>query len=234
MSAPRIIVALDYPHAAQARQMVARLDATRSALKVGKELFTRAGPQFVEELVAGGFRVFLDLKFHDIPNTVAGACAAARDLGVWMLNVHASGGSAMMEAARSALGDAADRPLLIAVTVLTSMDEEDLACIGVHATPSQHVVRLAALAEESQLDGVVCSAQDLVMLRQAVAPEFLAVTPGVRPEGAPASDQKRIATPAEALAAGASYLVIGRPITAAEDPMRALAAIEREIEDRLS
>lgn len=224
-----IIVALDHPAQASALEMAARLDPRRCRVKVGKELFTRAGPAVVEALAARGFEVFLDLKFHDIPRTVAGACRAAADLGAWMINVHASGGTAMMEAARAATGRGPGAPLLVAVTVLTSLDEADLAELGVAATPAAQAVRLAALAEAAGLDGVVCSPSDLARLRAAFAPPFLAVTPGVRPRGSDAGDQKRIATPAAAIAAGASHLVIGRPITEAPDAMAALAAIESEI-----
>ena len=222
-----IIVALDYPDADSALAMADRLDARQCRVKVGKELFTRAGPQVVRDLQKRDFEVFLDLKYHDIPNTVAGACRAAADLGVWMFNVHASGGEAMMLAARQALAD--DGPLLIAVTVLTSLDETDLAEIGVSANPAAQVLRLATLAESAGLDGVVCSPTDLHRLRESVASNFLAVTPGVRPVGASSGDQKRVATPAKALADGANYLVIGRPITAAADPMLALNAILTEI-----
>lgn len=229
MADPRIIVALDHPAADAALALAERLDPSRCRVKVGKELFTRAGPAVVESLQARGFQVFLDLKFHDIPNTVAGACRAAADLGVWMLNVHASGGAAMMRAAREAVGEGRAAPLLIAVTVLTSLDAADLAQIGVMDPPAVQVVRLAALAQASGMDGVVCSPMDLTRLRAAVAPGFLAVTPGVRPAGAAVGDQKRIATPGAALRAGASHLVIGRPITAAADPLAALAAIEAEI-----
>jgi len=226
---PRIIVALDVPGADAALALAGRLDPARCRVKVGKELFTRAGPAVVEALQGRRFDVFLDLKYHDIPNTVAGACRAAADLGVWMVNVHASGGIAMMEAARAAVGEGADAPLLIAVTVLTSLDEADLAELGVHAHPSAQAVRLAALAESCGFDGVVCSPADLERLRESVSPDFLAVTPGVRPAGAAAADQKRIATPAAALAMGATHLVIGRPVTGAADPLAALLAIEREI-----
>ncbi|MFT5173229.1 MAG: orotidine-5'-phosphate decarboxylase [Gammaproteobacteria bacterium] len=227
---PRIIVALDYASAQEALQMAQRLDPKRCRVKVGKELFTRAGPDVVRALQDQGFDVFLDLKFHDIPNTIAGACRAAAELGVWMVNVHASGGGSMMRAAREALGDGANAPLLIAVTVLTSLDKTDLAQVGLNTNPAAQVVRLAALAENAGLDGVVCSAADLQGLRATVAPGFLAVTPGVRPPGAAVGDQKRIATPALAIADGASYLVIGRPITAAPDTLAALQAIEAQLD----
>lgn len=226
---PRIIVALDHGDQASALALARQLAPERCRVKVGKELFTRAGPAVVEALHALRFEVFLDLKFHDIPNTVAGACRAAADLGVWMVDIHASGGVAMMQAAREAVGRGGDAPLLIAVTVLTSLDESDLAELGVSANPAAQVVRLAALAEEAGMDGVVCSPADLARLREAVAPDFLAVTPGVRPAGSGHGDQKRVATPAAAMAAGATHLVIGRPITAATDPMAALAAIESEL-----
>jgi orotidine-5'-phosphate decarboxylase len=232
VSGPRIVVALDCATAQDAMAMATRLQPGSCRLKVGKELFTRAGPDVVRALQAQGFDVFLDLKFHDIPNTVAGACRAAAELGVWMVNVHASGGESMMRAARDALGDGAGAPLLIAVTVLTSLDETDLAEVGIMANPVAQAVRLAALAESAGLDGVVCSAADLKRMREAVAPGFLAVTPGVRPAGAKVDDQKRVATPAIAIADGASYLVIGRPITTAPDPLAALRAIEEELNER--
>ncbi len=230
MPAPRIIVALDVPDAAAALALAARLDASKCSLKVGKELFTAAGPGLVRELAGRGFRVFLDLKFHDIPNTAAQACAAATRLGVWMLNVHASGGAAMMAAARDAVGRTAaeaglPRPLLIAVTVLTSLSAGDLAAIGVNASPEEQVLRLARLTQAQGLDGVVCSAREAAALRRALGPGFALVTPGIRPEGSAANDQARVMTPPQAIAAGADYLVIGRPIAAAPDPQAALDAI---------
>jgi len=223
---PRIIVALDFPRAEPALALAEALDPSRCRLKVGKELFTRLGPAFVERLASLGFQVFLDLKFHDIPNTVAAACEAAADLGVWMTNLHASGGRRMMEAARERLARRAHRPLLIAVTLLTSLDAEDLAAIGCPGDPHQRVLGLAGLARDAGLDGVVCSPQEAASVRAGMGPGFRLVTPGVRPAGADRDDQKRAMTPAEALAAGADYLVIGRPITAAPDPLAALAAIE--------
>ena len=234
MTGPRVIVALDFPDAAPALALASRLDPSKCAVKVGKELFTAADAGFVRELVRRGFRVFLDLKFHDIPNTVAQACAAATRLGVWMLNVHASGGSAMMAAARDAVAKSArdsgiDRPLLIAVTVLTSLDAADLAAIGVAATPEEQVLRLAGLASSQGLDGVVCSAREATALRRALGPAFRLVTPGIRPAGSEAQDQARVMTPAQAIAAGADYLVIGRPVTAAADPVAALDAINASI-----
>ena len=226
---PRIIVALDFARQEPALALVERLDPRRCRLKVGKELFTRCGPALVERLCGLGFQVFLDLKFHDIPNTVAAACAAAADLGVWMTNLHASGGRRMMEAAREALAQRANPPLLIAVTVLTSLDASDLQAIGCPGEPRQRVLGLATLARDAGLDGVVCSPQEAAPVRAALGPGFRLVTPGVRPAGAAVGDQKRVMTPAEARAAGADYLVIGRPITAAADPLAALAMIEQEL-----
>ena len=230
MSSSPVIVALDFPSAASALALVERLDPQACRLKVGKELFTRAGPALVETLIRRGFELFLDLKFHDIPNTVAAACDAAADLGVWMVNLHASGGPAMMEAARERLEKRGGRrPRLIAVTILTSLGEQELAQIGFSGTPKENVLRLAALAARSGLDGVVCSPLEAADLRSRQGPDFLLVTPGVRPAGAALNDQKRVMTPAEAMAAGADYLVVGRPITAAEDPLAALQAINRSL-----
>jgi orotidine-5'-phosphate decarboxylase len=229
MSDPKVIVALDYASAAEASALVARLDPSLCRLKVGKELFTAAGPAFVEQLVGAGFGVFLDLKFHDIPNTVAAACRAAANLGVWMLNVHALGGRAMMAAAREAVAASAHRPKLIAVTVLTSMGAQDLAEVGVAGSPEQAVLRLARLTQDCGLDGVVCSARETAALRAACGNDFLLVTPGIRPASAAVGDQVRVATPADAIKNGASYLVIGRPITQAPDPLRALEQINTEI-----
>lgn len=231
---PRVIVALDFPDTLSAFGLAARLDPAQCALKVGKELFTAADAGLVRELVRRGFRVFLDLKFHDIPNTVAQACAAATRLGVWMINVHASGGRAMMAAARESVAKTAaetglPKPLLIAVTVLTSLDAADLAAIGIDATPEAQVLRLARLAQGEGLDGVVCSAREAPALRAACGPAFKLVTPGIRPAGASVQDQARVMTPVDALAAGADYLVIGRPITGASDPLAALAAINASI-----
>ncbi len=227
----KIIVALDYADAASALALVDRLDPALCRLKVGKELFTVAGPELVRALVARGFDVFLDLKFHDIPNTVAAACRAAAGLGVWMLNVHASGGSRMMTAAHAALATLPQPPLLIAVTVLTSMNGEDLGEIGVTSAPADQVLRLARLAQASQLDGVVCSAQEAALLRLNLGAAFRLVTPGIRPAGADSGDQRRVMTPVEALHAGASDLVIGRPITAATDPLAALQQIHFDIQN---
>jgi orotidine-5'-phosphate decarboxylase len=228
-SDPRVIVALDYAEATDAIALARRLDPAQCRVKVGKELFTAAGPAVVEALVRLGFGVFLDLKFHDIPNTVAGACRAAARLGVWMLNVHACGGKSMLEAARSAIDASTHRPKLIAVTLLTSMGKQDLADVGLHGTPDEVVARLALLARSCGLDGVVCSAQEAAVLRAGCGPAFLLVTPGVRPAGAQAGDQQRIVTPAGAIAGGADYLVVGRPITRAADPLAALARVNSEI-----
>ncbi len=224
---PRVIVALDFPDMMSAFGLAARLDPAACAVKVGKELFTVAEAGLVRELVRRGFRVFLDLKFHDIPNTVAQACAAATRLGVWMIDVHAAGGSAMLAAARDAVAKTAaaegrPRPLLIAITVLTSLDAADLAAIGVAGPAEAQVLRLARLAQASGLDGVVCSAQEAATLRAACGSGFKLVTPGIRLAGTAAHDQARVMTPEAAIAAGADYLVIGRAITGAVDPLRAL------------
>ncbi|MDD5388932.1 MAG: orotidine-5'-phosphate decarboxylase [Gallionellaceae bacterium] len=227
----KIIVALDYERADQARAFVDRVRPDLCRLKVGKELFVAAGPAFVEELAARGFAIFLDLKFHDIPNTVAQACKAAARLGVWMMNVHASGGPRMMRAAREALEGLpglTSRPRLIAVTVLTSMGEDELRAIGVEANAERQVHLLATLAHDSGMDGVVCSAREAPLLRP-IGTDFLLVTPGIRPVGSDVGDQTRILTPAQAIQAGSDYLVIGRPITQAADPLAALEAIAREI-----
>lgn len=228
----RVIVALDYPDPAQALRMAERLDPAACRLKVGKELFTRGGPSLVEQLHRRDFSVFLDLKFHDIPNTVAAACRAAGSLGVWMLNVHAQGGRRMMEAAREALDGFQHPPLLIAVTVLTSLGAEELKELGHTESPDQLVLRLAALTRSAGLDGVVCSAQEAAALKKANGDDFVLVTPGIRPAGSSKDDQNRVMTPEAALAAGSDYLVIGRPITAAPDPLMALAEIRRSIGER--
>jgi orotidine-5'-phosphate decarboxylase len=225
----RVIVALDYPDAASALQLVAGLSPDLCRLKVGKELFTRAGPPLVEELASRGFDVFLDLKFHDIPNTVASACHAAADLGVWMVNVHALGGERMLLAAREGLERAKHTPLLIAVTILTSMDVHDLAAVGLSGTPEENVLRLATLAHLSGLDGVVCSSRETGILRDRLGPDFRLITPGIRPAGCQADDQRRVMTPADAISAGSSYLVIGRPVTQADDPVSVLRTINSEL-----
>lgn len=229
MNGPRIVVALDFAEERQALELAARLEPGRCRLKIGKELFTRAGPALVERLVGQGFDVFLDLKFHDIPNTTARACAAAAELGVWMVNVHALGGRAMLAAAREAVEAASNRPLLVAVTVLTSLAEDGLHEVGLGGSVQDNVLRLAGLASDCGLDGVVCSAREAADLRGRFGEGFALVTPGIRPAGAAANDQQRIVTPAEAVRLGASYLVIGRPITAAPEPLQAIEAIEREL-----
>jgi orotidine-5'-phosphate decarboxylase len=228
MNSP-VIVALDFPDEASANALVDRLEPSLCRLKVGKELFTRCGPDLIRRLQGRGFEVFLDLKFHDIPNTVAAACAAAADLGVWMVNLHCSGGARMMAAARERLERCARRPLLIGVTVLTSLDAEDLAAVGCPGDPAQRVLRLAELGQRAGLDGVVCSPREAAAVRAERGPGFILVTPGVRPSVTAGDDQKRVMTPADALAQGATYLVIGRPITAAPDPMAALESIERSL-----
>jgi orotidine-5'-phosphate decarboxylase len=224
-----IIVALDFPSRDAALALASWLDPAQCRVKVGKELFTRCGPTVVEKLQRQGFEVFLDLKFHDIPNTTAMAVKAAAELGVWMVNVHCSGGLRMMSACREELEKInGSRPLLIGVTVLTSMEQADLAGIGLEVTPAQQVMRLAALADEAGLDGLVCSAHEAGALK-AVHSRLQLVTPGIRPVGSSADDQKRILTPHQALAAGSDYLVIGRPISQAVDPAAALATIVTEL-----
>jgi len=235
VSPPRVIVALDFPDAAAALALARRLTPALCRLKVGNELYTAAGPAVVEALVRSGFSVFLDLKFHDIPNTVAQACRSAAALGVWMLDVHALGGRAMLTAAREALGNAPDRPRIIAVTILTSLAANDLREVGIDDAPGPAASRLAGLAQASGLDGVVCSAVEASLLRSQCGPDYLLVTPGIRPASErrdreeQSDDQKRISTPRAALDAGASYLVIGRPITRASDPSGVLRRIHEEI-----
>ena len=234
---PRVIVALDFANPMHALALADRLDPRVCALKVGKEMFVVAGPEPVRWMIERGFRVFLDLKFHDIPNTVAQACAAAARLGVWMIDVHAAGGRAMLRAAREAVDAAAAqagtaRPLLVAVTVLTSLDDDALRETGVDSDAKTQALRLARLARDCALDGVVCSAHEAGSLRAACGHDFVLVTPGIRPQGASANDQARIVTPEEAIRSGASFLVVGRPITAAPDPLAALAAIGRSLESR--
>ncbi|AYV13820.1 MULTISPECIES: orotidine-5'-phosphate decarboxylase [Shewanella] len=230
MTETPIVVALDFDNKFKALQLIDKLDPSMCRLKVGKEMFTLFGPQLVKEIHDRGFDLFLDLKFHDIPNTVAKAVTAAAEMGVWMVNVHASGGLAMMEAARRALlpyGDNA--PLLIAVTVLTSMSDDELKLIGVAGSAEDQVRRLARLTQKAGLDGVVCSARESSMLKAELGADFKLVTPGIRPAGSDAGDQKRIMTPAEAMAAGSDYLVIGRPITQAADPLATLQAIHQSL-----
>lgn len=229
MNESQIIVALDFASRETANRLVEQLNPAQCKLKVGKELFVAAGPDYVTSLVQRGYDVFLDLKFHDIPNTVAAACRAAAQLGVWMINVHALGGRAMLEAAREALENTPTRPKLIAVTLLTSLVDEELIEIGIAGSTQQSVSNLASLTQSCGLDGVVCSAREVNRLRRERGKDFLLVTPGIRPEQAERGDQARIATPHEAIKNGSSYLVIGRPITQAPDPLAALAAIQQEI-----
>jgi orotidine-5'-phosphate decarboxylase len=224
-----VIVALDFADGRAARSFAKRLDTAQCKVKVGNELFTAEGPPLVQALVRRGFGVFLDLKFNDIPNTVAAACRAAAGLGVWMLNVHASGGRATLDAAREAVGTRPGAPKLVAVTLLTSMTQRDVTDVGFAGGALDVVQRLARLAKSAGLDGVVCSGQEAAPLRAACGRDFCLVTPGIRPSRAAADDQKRVMTPRDALIAGADYLVIGRPITQAADPVAALAAINGDI-----
>lgn len=225
-----VIVALDYPSAEPALALARQLSPELCRLKVGKELFTRTGQSLVEALHQLGFEVFLDLKFHDIPNTVAGAVRSAAELGVWMVNVHASGGRRMMEAAAGALQGFTDRPQLIAVTVLTSMSDDDLRELGYTETAAERVTRLAALTQDCGLDGVVCSAMEAPQLRRERGSDFCLVTPGIRLAGDDAGDQRRVLTPADAIANGSDYLVIGRSVTGAADPLAALQRVHSELD----
>jgi orotidine-5'-phosphate decarboxylase len=225
MELPKIYVALDYQNASDADALIEQLPSGKVGLKVGKELFTSAGPQWVASLVEKGFSIFLDLKFHDIPNTVAKAVTAAAKLGVDVVNVHASGGSRMMKAAADALKEMDNPPLLIGVTVLTSMDESDLKELGISKSVNEQVEYLAKLAKSSGLKGVVCSAQEANMLKAACGNDFKLMTPGIRPEGSSKDDQRRTMTPAEAVTVGVDYMVIGRPITQSPDPAQAVENI---------
>jgi len=227
---PKVVVALDFDKKADALSFVDKIQPSDCRLKVGKEMFTYFGPEFVKTLTHRGFDVFLDLKFHDIPNTVAKAVRASADLGVWMVNVHASGGSKMMVAAKDALASYQESaPLLIGVTVLTSMGQDDLLGLGITKTPAEQVMALATLANESGLDGVVCSAWEAEALKKSQGKSFKLITPGIRPVGASSDDQKRIMTPTEAINVGVDYLVIGRPITKAEDPHAVLQSINASL-----
>lgn len=230
ISNSKIIIALDFPDAQQALNFVKPLSPQQCKLKVGFELFIAAGADFVKRLVDQGFDVFLDLKFHDIPNTVAAACKRAANLGVWMINVHASGGQQMLKAAVTALKEQDDAPLLIAVSVLTSMDNAALAEVGVQHSAEEQVLRLSMMSQACGLDGMVCSAQEAALLRQHFDHSFLLVTPGIRPQGSQQGDQARIMTPERAIMAGSSYLVIGRPITQAEQPLQVIDTINRSLE----
>ncbi|GAA0344669.1 orotidine-5'-phosphate decarboxylase [Bowmanella denitrificans] len=230
MKDPKVVVALDFDNQKHALQFVDQIDPGSCRLKVGKEMFTYFGPDFVKQLIQRDFDVFLDLKFHDIPNTVAKACVAAAELGVWMVNLHASGGTKMMETSRQALEQFGnERPLLIAVTVLTSMSETELRATGVDKSPAEQVLHLAKLTKHAGLDGVVCSAQEAQMLKQALGSEFKLITPGIRPAGADIGDQHRVMTPEQAIKAGVDYMVIGRPITQANDPVTALNSINHSL-----
>ncbi|GMR03977.1 MAG: orotidine-5'-phosphate decarboxylase [Gammaproteobacteria bacterium] len=229
MSESRVIVALDYPSTDEAHPFISQVHPAQCRLKVGLELFTAAGPQFVAGLVKQGFEVFLDLKYHDIPTTVARACAQAAQLGVWMLSVHALGGRTMLRSAREAIEGAERRPLLIAATLLTSHTARDIADIGLTDDIGSGVRRLAELAREAGMDGAVCAPQEAAALREQFGKKLILVTPGIRPAAAPGDDQRRAMTPAEAIAQGADYLVIGRPITRTADPQAALEEINREI-----
>lgn len=232
VAGPRVIVALDFPAASEALAFTARVTPQQCRLKVGFELFTSAGPALVETLVQKGFDVFLDLKYHDIPSTVAGACAAAARLGVWMINVHALGGRRMLGAAREALDKSTHRPLLIGVTVLTSHGASDLGEIGLGNDPAKQVAHLARLVQDCGLDGVVCSAEEAPRLQAEHGPDFCLVTPGIRLAGGAHGDQKRVVTPTDAIRQGAHYLVIGRAITQSPEPLVVLAAINHELSFR--
>lgn len=226
----KLIVALDFHTEDEALSLIEKLDPQQCALKVGNELFTLFGTQFVKRLILRQFKVFLDLKFHDIPNTVSQACKAAADLGVWMMNVHAAGGASMMHAARDAIESyGAARPLLIAVTVLTSFNQNELSAIGINIPIIEQVKKLAVLAKESGLDGVVCSAQEVKVIKSICGTQFLTVTPGIRLETSPKDDQSRVMTPKQAMETCSNYLVIGRPITKASDPQRVISEIIKDI-----
>lgn len=225
MNTKPLLIALDYNRGADALALAAQLSPGLCRLKIGKELYTREGRQLVEALQGIGYDIFLDLKYHDIPNTVASALRVAAEMGVWMVNVHASGGRKMLETAADALAHYRQPPLLIAVTVLTSLGDGELREIGINEPLAAHVARLTALAASSGLNGVVCSAHEAGAVKAAHGRGFLTVTPGIRPAGSSADDQTRTMTPAAALQAGSDYLVIGRPVTRAEKPAVALADI---------
>lgn len=229
MSNSPIIVALDYDNKQAALDFADRISPADCRLKVGKEMFTLFGPKFIEELQNKGFDIFLDLKFHDIPNTVAKAVKASAELGVWMVNVHASGGIRMMEAAKAALEPFTKAPKLIAVTVLTSMESSDLAALGITLSPADYAEKLAKLTYDCGLDGIVCSAQEASRFKSIFGDKFELITPGIRPEGSKKDDQRRVMTPKEAVNAGVDYMVIGRPITQAEDPVLALKMIRESL-----
>lgn len=229
MTHSQIIIAFDFDDRKPADHLLDQLNPDQATIKIGKSMFTRFGPDYVREVINKGFPVFLDLKFHDIPNTVAGACKAAADLGVWMLNVHSLGGHKMMTAAVEALASyGQDKPLLIGVTLLTSLSNSDLDEVGIIGPTEQRVVKLAANAKQAGLDGVVCSAQEAVAIRESVGLDFCLVTPGIRLQDS-ADDQQRVMTPASAIEAGSDYLVIGRPITQAPDPALVLEQIRGDL-----
>jgi orotidine-5'-phosphate decarboxylase len=225
-----LIVALDFPNEKFALDFIEPLSPKDCILKIGLQLYVAEGPKLVRKLVDKGFKIFLDLKFHDIPNTVAGACKSAADLGVWMINVHASGGPVMLESAANSLISYQNPPILIGVTVLTSMNSEQLASTGVQISPQQQVRNLASICSNSGLAGVVCSAQEASLLREDQGKDFVLVTPGIRPKGSSSGDQQRIMTPEQAKLAGSSYLVIGRPITEADNPLSVIKSIQRSLE----
>lgn len=226
----KLIIALDFAQPSQALALVDQLTPQQCALKVGLELFIRTGPSFIRDLILRGFRIFLDLKFHDIPHTVAQACQSAADLGVWMMTVHASGGEAMLQAARKALEPYGEkRPIIIAVTVLTSFAENDLRAIGVNSALVEQAKLLAKLTQTTGLDGIVCSAQEVATLKDLCGPNFIAVTPGIRLAGDASHDQARVITPQAALAAGSDYLVIGRSITQAKDPAAVVQMLQKDV-----
>jgi len=226
---PKIIVALDYSASAPVLALADRLEPSMCRLKVGKELFTASGPDLVEKLMRRGFEIFLDLKYHDIPNTVAQACKVAASMGVWMVNVHAMGGRKMLAEARDAIDTGLHKPKLIAVTLLTSITQQDLTDIGITSTSDEMVMRLAILSRDCGLDGVVCSAQEAKLVRRKCGSDFCLVTPGIRPALTSHDDQSRVMPPLAALQAGSNYLVIGRPITRAMDPLQMLLDINQEI-----
>lgn len=224
-----VIVALDFDQPEKSLEFARKLDPSLCQVKIGKELFTASGRSLAESLIAMGHKLFLDLKYHDIPNTVASACKIAAQMGVWMVDVHTLGGKRMMMAAREAIDSCAHKPLLIGVTVLTSMEKEDLEEVGITHSPEEMVLRLAKLAQNSGLDGVVCSAQEAQILRKNIGSDFILVTPGIRLNTETQDDQRRIMTPKAAISSGATYLVMGRPITKADDPIATLIQINDSI-----
>ncbi|WP_454783829.1 orotidine-5'-phosphate decarboxylase [Legionella sp. WA2024007413] len=229
---PKLIVALDFDNEHDALKLVEKLDPKSCALKVGSELFTLLGTSFVKQLIKRNFKVFLDLKFHDIPNTVAKACKAGAELGVWMMNVHASGGMSMMQAARNAIDSyGTNRPILIAVTVLTSFNQNELISIGIDTSVMSHVKKLAILTKEAGLDGVVCSAQEVKVIKSSCGDQFITVTPGIRLPNNVSDDQSRIMTPKQAIEEGSDYLVVGRPINQASNPELVVTQILKNIQD---